>query len=939
MSQSVETLLEERLLQLQQISERRTSLLQEMYHLIHKRENFGSSLSFELKDGEQMQSFLDRFDLEKHPETGHISNMPESELLGDELDTEMSESVDTSPPSVKIESPITEPPTPPERLSQDILPLPEEMDTGEMEVVETQQTGESGAEEPASDDVLLLKSTPQVGMKRKRSPSDDDESPDELDLLATSRATSRHVSSLSRSRSRTTASRLPSEIPYGSPLPQIEPQLSSPQIESELIADDLVEYEVTKEEPTDEELDVSEDDVSHILQPSASSATDTIFPSVTLPSRARPVYVMSAPEPSAPLEFIFDGLEEPDESMAVDKPESPAIPSHLTPEYTLPPLKLLPLEFNRKSKSSRQRKRDKEKEKNGDRGDYRRDDWTPLGYNRWGAAVRANPIWVKLAKATKCITTNDWNVGITELRFLRTVERVEKLKEDNAWSFRQPKKQRGVGYLSKSHWDYLMDEMKWMRIDFREERRWKVALAFGLAQSVMAWHEAGTLEERVRRGICVLWKRPQPEQDDTAADRADQDAVEIPDMDDETGPDSRDTNTPANDYGSDDDSDDEQEKEQEQDRRDVFDALAPGTLLAEALADKEAKVDGSGPEHVQFKTEDVEDTSGLRNTLDERADAMDVDSKPAIEDNVEPDSGTKDLENEDPTATALKDSSSDPVLTHHSTDTRASHSSGKARSKAKSTAYAPLREEIIYSAIDKLFIDCDELDLAKGMSELSTDDYLQSLPPPPDLTSIFPDLTPFGLPEPVTSGPSPSGGNEGRRKSDKRTDKDDPNRRVEETAYNKLYPVSDFMHTKPTLLGALHPSKHWHDGEWDNVEEAVIATEFDSPSPRVIEESSCSLFDGNKSNSPGLPILLLPGIRKDPRSSKRAPEPVWNPTDDAILKRLVEKYPGNWILIADAFNSSRVTISTDRRSPAECYERWLELSGRTSEAQDRKSVV
>lgn len=493
---------------------------------------------------------------------------------------------------------------------------------------------------------------------------------------------------------------------------------------------------------------------------------------------------------------------------------------------------------------------------------------------------------------------------------------------------------------------------KWMRIDFREERRWKVALAFGLAQSVMAWHEAGTLEERVRRGICVLWKRPQPEQDDTAADRADQDAVEIPDMDDETGPDSRDTNTPANDYGSDDDSDDEQEKEQEQDRRDVFDALAPGTLLAEALADKEAKVDGSGPEHVQFKTEDVEDTSGLRNTLDERADAMDVDSKPAIEDNVEPDSGTKDLENEDPTATALKDSSSDPVLTHHSTDTRASHSSGKARSKAKSTAYAPLREEIIYSAIDKLFIDCDELDLAKGMSELSTDDYLQSLPPPPDLTSIFPDLTPFGLPEPVTSGPSPSGGNEGRRKSDKRTDKDDPNRRVEETAYNKLYPVSDFMHTKPTLLGALHPSKHWHDGEWDNVEEAVIATEFDSPSPRVIEESSCSeyipkdqgysisqlypgLFDGNKSNSPGLPILLLPGIRKDPRSSKRAPEPVWNPTDDAILKRLVEKYPGNWILIADAFNSSRVTISTDRRSPAECYERWLELSGRTSEAHSQ----
>ncbi|OBZ75889.1 hypothetical protein A0H81_04110 [Grifola frondosa] len=48
--------------------------------------------------------------------------------------------------------------------------------------------------------------------------------------------------------------------------------------------------------------------------------------------------------------------------------------------------------------------------------------------------------------------------------------------------------------------------MRWMRIDFREERKWKTALAYNLAHAVIDWHEAGTLEERVHRGICVLWK-------------------------------------------------------------------------------------------------------------------------------------------------------------------------------------------------------------------------------------------------------------------------------------------------------------------------------------------------------------------------------------------------------------------------------------------------
>ena len=48
---------------------------------------------------------------------------------------------------------------------------------------------------------------------------------------------------------------------------------------------------------------------------------------------------------------------------------------------------------------------------------------------------------------------------MTELRLIRTLERIDVLKGEGRWSFRQPKKQRGVGGLNKTHWDYLMDEM------------------------------------------------------------------------------------------------------------------------------------------------------------------------------------------------------------------------------------------------------------------------------------------------------------------------------------------------------------------------------------------------------------------------------------------------------------------------------------------------
>lgn len=50
-------------------------------------------------------------------------------------------------------------------------------------------------------------------------------------------------------------------------------------------------------------------------------------------------------------------------------------------------------------------------------------------------------------------------VAVSELRLLRTLERVESLENVAKWSYRQPKKQRNLGGMTKTHWDYLLDEI------------------------------------------------------------------------------------------------------------------------------------------------------------------------------------------------------------------------------------------------------------------------------------------------------------------------------------------------------------------------------------------------------------------------------------------------------------------------------------------------
>ena len=91
--------------------------------------------------------------------------------------------------------------------------------------------------------------------------------------------------------------------------------------------------------------------------------------------------------------------------------EPPISPVHYRqqydPQYKLPPLSVLPAEFSRKTKNT---KRKKERERDKSDGKKDRDEVLPMSVSRWGATVLANPVWKRVSRASKCLSTREWGV-------------------------------------------------------------------------------------------------------------------------------------------------------------------------------------------------------------------------------------------------------------------------------------------------------------------------------------------------------------------------------------------------------------------------------------------------------------------------------------------------------------------------------------------------
>ncbi|PSR94649.1 hypothetical protein BD289DRAFT_363090 [Coniella lustricola] len=107
--------------------------------------------------------------------------------------------------------------------------------------------------------------------------------------------------------------------------------------------------------------------------------------------------------------------------------------------------------------------------------------------------------WMKgpeqlLANTHKTLSSPDCTIVLREKQACNVLRRIYHLQQHDKWSLRQPKRWPEP-IRPPSHWDTLLQEMKWMRTDFREERKWKRTVARNLADACAAWI-ASTAEER-----------------------------------------------------------------------------------------------------------------------------------------------------------------------------------------------------------------------------------------------------------------------------------------------------------------------------------------------------------------------------------------------------------------------------------------------------------
>jgi chromatin modification-related protein VID21 len=459
-------------------------------------------------------------------------------------------------------------------------------------------------------------------------------------------------------------------------------------------------------------------------------------------------------------------------------------------------------------------------------------------------------------------------------------------------------------------------------------------MAYKLASAALEWHKAGDRQTRKEKGIVVDWSRPAHDESRDIDDvemiiERDQGAEEEIQDDSDERPFS--SALISADYGSD-DSDDEQELE----KQEVADALEPRAVLEEALEHAERSESTQPENEIRPKEEDLDDSSMLR-TMQHTANPLDVHPKqdeapgPLTENIIQ--SGELTQGDRHP---GLKQTSDDPLLGSDATlESTAAGPIPTSKQHPKPNIYSPLRSHIAHLDYDKLILDFDDLHIYKPRDGASDDAPHDFHPLPADLLLILPEL-PFAFTEPPPSAVSPRPQSAGKKKSEKR-DRDDPHRRGDPTTSSKMTAMGSFMHTRPTLLAALNPAVRWENDHWKSFDDAPIIPDFDVPY-KVPDELTSSafylyaifmtfdpllgLFDGGK---PSLFIpdddVILPGTPRDP-ARRATTDALWTYQDDLLLKQLVEKYPKNWGLVADLFNSSRGAISLEQRADWECKERY-----------------
>ncbi|KAF8467645.1 hypothetical protein BDZ91DRAFT_120167 [Kalaharituber pfeilii] len=100
-----------------------------------------------------------------------------------------------------------------------------------------------------------------------------------------------------------------------------------------------------------------------------------------------------------------------------------------------------------------------------------------------------HPLQDLLQKSHKTLLTSNHQLSIQEQQTKKVYRRIQQLQDKGLWSLRQPVRVREPR-RRLCHWDYLLQEAHWMSIDFKQERRLKIAQCKQIADMVMQWHNA-----------------------------------------------------------------------------------------------------------------------------------------------------------------------------------------------------------------------------------------------------------------------------------------------------------------------------------------------------------------------------------------------------------------------------------------------------------------
>lgn len=120
----------------------------------------------------------------------------------------------------------------------------------------------------------------------------------------------------------------------------------------------------------------------------------------------------------------------------------------------------------------------------------------PLFAMQATAATHSRHLHALISLAHKTLSTSNHYTNFHEQQDCRILERIFHLQTSNGWSLRQlarsDEPERPI-----SHRDVLLSHAKWMATDFREERKWKIAAAKGIADSCAGWVNGSSDDRRL----------------------------------------------------------------------------------------------------------------------------------------------------------------------------------------------------------------------------------------------------------------------------------------------------------------------------------------------------------------------------------------------------------------------------------------------------------